>query len=417
MKLLDKYNRISLITTVLVIIITGFVYYFTISFILTDQVDKDLLVEENEIFDYVKLNHRLPQVFKSEDLKIIFHAIGSDTVVRRFINTQYWDAKDHERESGRALDSWVTVNGTNYSIHIIESKVETEYLIRLIFLITLGIILLLIVVLIIINRLLISNLWKPFYDMLRQIKRFNLTDQNSITGLSTGIEEFSDMNKEISAMSSRVRQDYLELKNFVENAAHELMTPIAVMNSKLDTLIQTGNLSEQQGALIGDMYGTMAKLTRLNKVMLLLTKIENKLINDQVLLDLKLAVETCCAEFQDIAADKGLRLHLNLEAAEILMSKTLLDILLGNLLSNAIRHNRLGGEISIILDNHTLVIQNTSKADTLDASVIFQRFHKSPESEGSGLGLTLARQICESYGFQLLYKHESGFHTFTVLFS
>jgi signal transduction histidine kinase len=415
MKLLDKYNRISLVTTILVIVVTGFVYYFTISYILTDQVDKDLVVEENEIFDYVKLNHKLPQVFKSEDLKIQFKGIGKDTVLREFMNTRFWDDKERDQEAARGLQSWVTVNGVNYSIHILESKVETEDLIRLIFFITLGIILLLIVVLVIINRVVIRNLWKPFYDMLRQIKLFNLTDQNSIAGLPTGIEEFNDMNTEISAMSARVRQDYQELKSFIENAAHELMTPIAVMNSKLDTLIQTSSLDERQGALIGDMYGTMAKLTRLNKAMLLLTKIENKLINEQESLDLKAAVETACSEFQDMIIDNELSLHTELSALTVVMSKALLDILLGNLLGNAIRHNHPGGLIVVKLTKQELTIQNSGRFEALDGNTIFQRFQKSPESEGSGLGLTLARQICENYGFRLVYSYEGRLHNFTVL--
>jgi signal transduction histidine kinase len=414
MKLLDKYNRISLLTTIMVMIVTGVIYYFTISYILTDQVDKDLAVEENEIFDYVKLNHNLPQVFKSDDLKIQFKAIGNGTVVRKFMNTQFWDEKENDQETARGLQSWVRVNGVNYRINILESKVETEDLIRLIFFITLGIILLLIVVLVIINRLVLRNLWQPFYEMLRQIKLFNLTDQNSITRLNAGVEEFRDMNEEISAMSARVKQDYQELKIFVENAAHELMTPIAVMNSKLDSLIQTGSLNEQQGALIGDMYGTMSKLTRLNKVMLLLTKIENKLINDHEELDLRAAVEATCSEFQDLAFDKELKLHMELSDVTLVMSKTLLDILLGNLLGNAIRHNRPGGSMSIKLNDQALIIQNTGRVEPLDAGTIFRRFQKSPESEGSGLGLTLARQICNNNGFRLLYNYEEHLHTFTV---
>ncbi|TSJ43998.1 HAMP domain-containing histidine kinase [Mucilaginibacter corticis] len=416
MKLLDKYNRISLLTTILVIIVTGFIYYFTISYILTDQVDKDLVVEENEIFEHVKLNHNLPEVFKSEDLKILFKNIGQDTMPRQFSNTQFWDDKEKEQEAARGLQSWVRVNGVNYSIHIIESKVETEELIRLIFLITLGIILLLIIALITINRLVIRNLWQPFYDMLRQIKLFNVTDQNSITPLTTGIEEFRDMNEEISAMSTRVKQDYQELKTFVENAAHELMTPIAVMNSKLDTLIQTGGLNDEQGTLIGDMYGTMGKLTRLNKVMLLLTKIENNLINDQEALDVRATIETACSEFQDLAYNKELRLHTELTDVTLFMSKTLLDILLGNLLGNAIRHNRPGGVVTVKLNQQALIIQNTGKFDALDASTIFRRFQKASDSEGSGLGLTLARQICENNGFRLQYSFEDHLHTFTVNF-
>ncbi|MDB5159355.1 MAG: sensor histidine kinase [Mucilaginibacter sp.] len=416
MKLLDKYNRISLLITVLVIIITGFIYYFTISYVLTDQVDQDLKVEEQEIFDYVKANHQLPQVFKSESLKIEFKDIGSDTVQRLFVNTQYQDEKEHDLESGRGLISWVAVSGVNYQIKIVESKVETEDLIRLIFIITLGIIVLLIVVLMVINRLVIRNLWQPFYEMLRQIKLFNLTDKHGITTLTTGIDEFQDMNEEISAMSARVKQDYQELKSFVENAAHELMTPIAVMNSKLDTFIQTGNLNEDQGSLISDMYGTMSKLTRLNKVMLLLTKIENKLINDQEPLDLKEAVQTACNEFQEMAANKALSLDTHLSDVTVVMSKMLLDILLNNILSNAIRHNSPGGMVVIQLDSNALTVKNTGGSEALDATTIFQRFQKSPESDGSGLGLTLVNQICENYGLGLSYDYINGFHAFTIYF-
>lgn len=416
MKLLDKYNRISLVTTILVIIITGIVYYFTISFILTRQIDKDLAVEENEIFDYVKLNNRLPQIFKSEDLKIYFQPIESYAVKRQFVNINYWNDRDRDRESGRGLISSVLVNSKAYRITIIESKVKTEDLIRVIFLITLGIILVLILVLIIINRVVIRNLWLPFYDMLRQIKLFNLTDHNSIPGLQTNVEEFKDMSQEISAMSTRVKQDYQELKNFVENAAHELMTPIAVMNSKLDTLIQTHDLSERQSELISDVYATVAKLTRLNKAMLLLTKIENKLIIDKELIAVKPAIEAIVNEFQEIFASKELKLHMQLTATEVSISKALMDILLNNLFTNAVRHNVLGGDIYVMLEQQKLTVQNTGRLEALDPQSIFQRFQKSPESEGSGLGLTLARQICENYGFTLSYTYQQNRHTFTVSF-
>lgn len=417
MKLLDKYNRISLVITILVIVVTGIVYYFTISYILTDQVDKDLVVEENEIFEYVTINKRLPQVFKSDDLKISFRPVTYNTVKRSFADVEYWNDKDGRRESGRRLISSVKVNGKYYRIIIIESKVETEYLIQLIFLITLGIIFVLIVVLVVINRLVIRNLWLPFYDMLAQIKLFNLTDRNSITNLQTNIEEFKDMNQEISAMSARVRQDYQELKKFVENAAHELMTPIAVMNSKLDTLIQTSNLSERQGELITDVYATVAKLTRLNKAMLLLTKIENKLMNEQQeQVPIQTAVAALLSEFNEIFLSKNLRVHTQLTDPGITMSKVLLDILLNNLLTNAVRHNIANGEIFLSLDKNALTIQNTGKPQELDELMIFQRFYKSPESEGSGLGLTLARQICKNYGFTLSYSFHQNRHVFMVSF-
>lgn len=416
MKLLDKYNRISLLITVLVMVITGIIYYFTISYILTNQIDKDLLVEENEIFDYVNLNHRLPQVFKSDDLKIRFQPAPYGSVTRQFIDIHYWNEKDKENESGRGLISSVNVQGKNYRITIIESKVKTEDLIRLIFLITGGIILILILVLAIINRLLLSNLWQPFYQMLKQIKRFNVTDQNSISHLHTAIDEFKDMNEEVTAMSLRVSSDYQELKRFVENASHELMTPLAVINSKMDTLVQSGELTERQGKIIGEMYTTISKMKKLNKAMLLLARIENRLILEQELIDMEQLVAACVNDFQELITAKVLQLVVHLTKAQVVMNKDLAEILLNNLLGNAIRHNHTGGEIQIELTENYLIVSNTSYAGQLQNDLIFQRFHKAADSEGSGLGLTLAREICESYGFGLLYSYRHNRHTFTVQF-
>lgn len=414
MKLLDKYNRISLITTVLVIIVTGFIYYFTIKLILTEEIDEDLASEENEIFEHVKLNHGLPQIFESEYLKIRFDLAGNNPVNRQFTNIQYWDSQHKNHLSARELMSSLQVKGKMYRISIIQSTVETESLIRVIFLITLGIIFILIVVLFTINRLVISSLWQPFYQMLRQIKLFNLTDNNIITALDTEIDEFKDMNQEVTAMSLRVNSDYRELKNFVENASHELMTPLAVINSKLDTLVQSGGLTDRQGTLIGEVYSMVSKMRKLNRSMLLISKIENGLIQQKETLDLKKKVTDLTNDFQELLAAKNLLLTTNLQNVSIVMNKELLDILLNNLLGNAIRHNIPAGEIEINLDENAFTIRNTGHTNALHADLIFQRFYKSAESDGTGLGLTLSREICESSGLELTYKFNNGRHIFTI---
>lgn len=416
MKLLTKYNRVSLLTTIFVIAVAGFVYYFTISYILTGQVDKDLLVEEHEIFDYVKLNHKLPQVFKSDDLKIHFEAINADTVNRRFLDSRYFDEREHEEESGRTLISSVNVETQPYRIVITESRVETDYLIRFIFFITLGIIFLLLSVLLVLNRVLMRKLWHPFYLMLQEIKQFNLTASKGITNPDTEIEEFADLNREVTAMSQRVLQDYQSLKSFVENAAHELMTPLAVVNSKLDTLVQGSALTDRQGKLISEVYDTLGKMKRLNRSMLLLSRIENKLLPEQDDLELATFIEQKIAEFQELLAAREIAVLLKLQPYTIRINRDLLAILLNNLIGNAILHNYSQGSLTIDLDGRELTISNTGTSPALDEQTIFQRFHKSTASEGTGLGLTLAKEICESYGYKICYAYENGLHIFSIIF-
>ena len=164
MKLSERYNRVNLIATIVIMLITGAIYYQAISLILTNQKDNSLKVEEQEVFEYVKLNHHLPQVFDSKDQQITFVSAEPNSVKREFFNTTYYREKN-EPEAGRGLVSSVTVGDRYYKILIVESKVETEDLIQIIFGITIGVILLLLLVLVITNRLILGRLWQPFYSI------------------------------------------------------------------------------------------------------------------------------------------------------------------------------------------------------------------------------------------------------------
>ncbi|MDB5087801.1 MAG: two-component sensor histidine kinase [Mucilaginibacter sp.] len=424
MKLLTRYNRVNLITTIVVMLITGIIYYQAISYILTGQKDKDLVVEEQEVFDYVKLNHELPQTFESNDQQIIFTQVKPGSVQREFINTEYFEKDEgHKRhkaggeyESGRGLISSVTVGNKYYKILIIVSKVETEDLIRIIFSITVGVILLLLLVLVVINRLILNRLWQPFYNIMNELRLFNIADTHEIPKLKTSIDEFNELNNTVVEMAAKAKLDYHDLKTFTENASHELLTPIAVINSKLDTLIQTENFSERQSKLLNDLYSAVSRLNRLNQSLLLLVKIENRLVHDKQQINLRELVEEMIMQFDEIFNDKELKLTYTLNDKEIHASRYLVEILLSNLISNAIRHNQHGGEIIINLDAESLTIQNTGDNEPLHDEKIFTRFHKSSGSEGSGLGLTISRQICENFGFKLEYLFEGSFHTFIVKF-
>ncbi len=429
MKLLAKYNRVNLITTILVMLITGIIYYQAISWILTNQNDKDLLVEEQEVFDYVKLNNALPQTFDTSDQQITFVAARPGSVKRGFIDTVYfkkWDnTEKHPRrhhkangeyEAGRALISSISVNGNYYKILIVESKVETEDLIRLIFIITIGVISLLLLVLVITNRLILNRLWQPFYIMMKELRVFNIADGKEISKQDTTIDEFKELNYAVMDMAAKAKHEYKDLKTFTENASHELLTPIAVINSKLDTLIQTENFSQHQSKLLNDLYGAVSRLNRLNQSLLLLVKIENRLLHEQQKVNLKDLLEEMISQFEEIFQDKEIEVSFQLEDKEVEAGRYLIEILLSNLISNAIRHNYKGGNIDIVLTAQSLAIKNTGTDEPLEQLKIFTRFHKSSGSEGSGLGLTISKQICENFNFSLEYKFDKGSHSFTVYF-
>jgi signal transduction histidine kinase len=121
-------------------------------------------------------------------------------------------------------------------------------------------------------------------------------------------------------------------------------------------------------------------------------------------------------QFQELMQIKDLSFERNLQFKQVLASKYLIDILLNNLFSNAIRHNNSGGVIIIELNGDQLSIKNTGAIPPLDEQLIFERFQKGKESQGSGLGLTLVKNICQHYGYTIRYQYESGWHAFILSF-
>lgn len=415
MKLLTRYNRINIGVTIIIMLVTGIVYYYTISHILTGQIDKDLVLEENEVFSYVSKNHRLPDVYESNHQQIVFSLLGNKKTERRFLDTVYRDDDEKDLEAARALISSVKVSGQDYRITVTQSKVETEELIQIIFLITIGVIVSLLVILIVLNRVILKSIWKPFYKVLSQLKEFSLASNPIVHRTPSTIEEFTELDQAVIIMADRVKNDYQNLKAFTENASHELMTPISIINSKLDTLVQTDEFTDKQSKLLNDIYGTVTRLTRLNKSMLLLAKIENGLIQDTAEVNITEALEDCLYQHEEIIHQLNIKLTTNLEDKKIRANKSLIEILLNNLLSNAIRHNYHNGELSIKLDAQKLTINNTGEGN-FDFDQVLKRFHKSDGSEGIGLGLTLCKQICDNYGFKLGYLNVNHTHAFSVAF-
>lgn len=416
MKLAQRYNRANLITSFLILTITGVIYYIAIHFILTGKLDKDLVIEEKEIEAYVDNYGKLPSPGDFLHQKVTYQKIiAGKTIERSFFYDDFYNEAENENEPGRSLITSVDLNGQNYQVTISKSRVESEDLIQLIFMITLAVTILLLVSLLLINRFVLQRIWSPFFSTLEMMKAFNIAQKEEIRPQLTKIDEFNELNDSANLMAARVRKDYKELKSFTDNASHEMMTPLAIINSKLDTLLQTGTFSVAQGSIIEDIYTAIGRLIKLNQSLLLLAKIENKLISDVQDIDLQQLAQDKVLQFQELFEKDGLTLNQQLQPFKVKMSKYLADILLNNLFANAIRHNHSGGNIEITLQEDSLTISNTGKSEELD-NQLFERFSKSASSEGTGLGLAISKQICTLYGFTITYQHQENRHQFSVKF-
>jgi signal transduction histidine kinase len=416
MKLSAHYNKASIIITITVLFAGAVVYFFTIDNLGRSQLDDNLREEVEEVVDYVNINGKLPkQVDFDEDITT-FVKTDKTQIPLRFFDTVYNNLKEKKAEDGRAVSGIIPLKNEHYFFTIIVSKEGTEYLIQVIGLITLALTIILLLILTITNKYILNGLWKPFYETLNTLKAFNISDNQKLRVNTSKVDEFNDLNQAVQTMSSRVKSDYQHLKHFTENASHEMMTPLAVITSKLDTLIQDEELKPEQYEQINDIYSAAAKLSRLNQSLLLLVKIENNLIDDAENLDLAALVTQKVRQFQELILNKNLIITEHIEPKMVFASKYLMDNLLNNMVSNAIRHNINGGYIKVSLSSAHLIFENTGSPAPLNSDTLFKRFQKGQKSEGMGLGLTIVKNICNLYNWEISYKHSENVHSFQITF-
>jgi signal transduction histidine kinase len=271
---------------------------------------------------------------------------------------------------------------------------------------------------IVIQRLITKKIWAPFYDSLKKIEHYNLGGDIP-QFKATDIMEFSRLNEIITNLMSNNLQIYKQQKEFIENASHELQTPLAVFLSQLDIIIQEPNLTEEQIHILQSLYSISTRLTRLNKNLLLLAKIDNNQFKDMQDIDFIGFLNTSLSYFKYQAEAQKIEIDAEIDGLFVIMAnKSLLEIMINNLIVNAILHNIAdGGRISMKLRENVFIISNTGENKTLDTNRMFKRFNRiSEEKKGNGLGLSIIYQICKFHKWKLEYQHLNGMHTFIVNF-
>jgi signal transduction histidine kinase len=417
MKLLAKYNRVNITATILVLLLAGVSYYFILRIVLIHQLDKDLRIEEQEIRDHVINNGALPSASRYKDQQISFEETTGE-LKRKIKTISVYDKHEKEDVTSRQLTFSLQAAGKNVAVSITKSLQETEDLVKLIVWLTLSIVALLLITLFIVNRLLFRNLWAPFNHTLQQLKLFSVNNKKEMVLQNSNINEFNELNNAVLAMGNRVTADYDAMKSFTENASHEIQTPLAVVNTKLELLMQSENFSEQQLQYIQSISGEVNRLSKLNQSLLLLTKIDNRQFTLAAEVDLSAIIEKYITNYEELLAAKKIVLQKEIKpGVTIFMNETMAGVLVSNLITNAIKHNIDGGSITIMLNEEKLQISNTGQPLSSKPSALFERFKKDRvNSDSLGLGLSIVKKICLQNHFTVNYNYSEPLHTIMILF-
>ena len=219
-------------------------------------------------------------------------------------------------------------------------------------------------------------------------------------------------------MNVQQLKDYEALKNFTENASHEIQTPLAVVHSKLELLMQSDNFTELQMKDIETINSEVSRLSKLNHSLLLLTKIDNLQFQETGTTAIGKIILKHLDNYEELITAKQITLTKNIDTAfEVLMNETMAEVLISNLITNAIKHNMEHGFINISLHEKQLTIENTGTSLQCKPEELFERFKKDePQSESLGLGLSIVKKIGEQYNLKVMYSCIDRLHTLTVQF-
>ena len=274
------------------------------------------------------------------------------------------------------------------------------------------------ILLILINIYVYYTLYSPFYKLVKTISTFSLQKLERIIPPKTNTEEFAILGSKIGEMSDKMIADYNSIKEFIENMTHETQTPLAIINTKIERCLQDKNLTNEQAVLLSDAAKAVKNLFNLNKGLSLLSKLDNKQYNSPKEINLKDLVQERVEYFSDFIEDQELILSENyLEETSIFMDIYLSEILIDNLLKNAIKHNFKKGKINITLKKNLLTIANTGLTPTESTDRFFDRFYSQKPQQSLGLGLSIIKKITDYYFYKIVYKYEEDLHQVSITFN
>lgn len=420
MKLLNHSTKYFAGVLILVLSIWTVIFYVQMLDEIYDSLDDGLENQKIAIINKAEKDPSILQKNTFEDGNYTIQPVDFEPIKKikdHYRDTLMFTKNEEDFEPFRVLETVFKRQDGYYQLKIITSMVEEDDLIEDLLYSILWLYLGLVSSILILNNWVLKKIWHPFYSLIEQLKNYSIEKNQSVFFEPTSIEEFSLLNLNIERLLKKSTDSFREQKQFIENASHELQTPLAIALNKVELLVEHQELTPQQLTLLASVLDNLERMTRLNSALLMLSKIENKQFTEEESLEVNDLIKSITNQFSDLLKHRKLRLNITSEATiHVRMNRDLAVILLTNLIKNAILHAASDTEIQISVLKNNVRIENVSEEAALDHEKLFSRFYKKNISKNStGLGLAIAKSITDKYGFRLRYEFAHK-HIFSIQF-
>lgn len=416
MKLITKLTWWYLALTVFVLIAGGLLIIITVQREVDEEISMRLKALSVDIKDQIENgisiseitnNHIIVKEVENPNAKLPF----------QYIDTSAYYSPSVGEERMLIARAIYPINGKKYFVEVSEFLFEKRE-VRSAVLASIGwIIVLFLLIMGLINRQVSRIMLMPFYRILKAVQSFKLSQQVQIELPDTNVQEFKELKYFLEEMTNKAHEEYQLLKEFTENSSHELQTPLSIIRGKLELLMESG-INDEQAKLILPAYDSIEKLSKINTSLALLVKMDNKQFVSFRPNNLSELTREALEKFAELIEMKSLTLKTEIDDhIQLNLNLALIDILLINLINNAIRHNHVNGEIIVSLSTKKFIIRNTGNPPEVPVKQLFQRFKKSNQSSDSiGLGLSIVKKICDLHNFTIQYGYSDQIHSIEITF-
>lgn len=419
MKLLQYTYRKLALLLLLLMVVWGILFYYTIINEVVDETDDTLenyskILIKGALTDASILNGKgdLMTHYKFRPISEEEGSHYEDT----FHDATVFIENIDEHEPVRILKTAFRMpEGQYYELEIMTSIMERDDMVEAM-LWYLGVLFLLFLLCTTFGiRLVLKNVFRPLQRLLDWLH--NLQPGKEVPPLDnpTTIKEFRLLGNAAIAMGNRSYKAYEEQKHFIENASHELQTPLAIARSKVELLAESEPLTEEQLKGLDELYITLGRAVKLNKSLLLLSRIENGQFAETEKISVDTVIDELLPELTEIYEYK--KIHIKRTKSEqpfiIRCNHSLAQILISNLIKNALLHTNEEGVLQVITTPGSFLVKNSGE-HPLDSEKLFRRFYRTErgKKDSTGLGLAIARSIALSTSHNLTYEWQDGMHCF-----
>lgn len=396
--LLRKASKTFLITSIIIMIVSGVFLYVYTRWLLNNEIEEELYSNKDRV------EHMLESYPDEMGIAPIMMAEKTDVKQANILrDTLIYDPLQDEIELFRQLSGSKVINGQNYKITVRAMVIESDAILFGIVFTFMVVIFLGFLFLYFFNKKRNQKLWQPFFVNLERLKLFSIKSDSSLNLMESDILEFHDLNQEMESLTNKIQVDYRNLKQFTEDVSHEMQTPLAIMQAKIETVMNESGINDDQFGRFSSLQEDIQRLKQLNKKLILLAKIDNDQFTATEIIDINLMVKRSIDNFEELSEVK-VNVIEN-ERLIVKMDRTLAAVLCNNLLSNAIKHSIGTQPIDVIIDKTSLQVINNGSMPLDRPEQLFNRFYKeSKKPDSTGLGLSIVKKVCDYYDFSPLYR-------------